>query len=814
MTPILRKYQSDLVERVRYRYRDGVRRVVVQAPVGAGKCLGEGTPVLLYDGTVKPVEDVMVGHMLMGPDSLPRRILSVCSGEEMLYRVTPVKGDHYVINESHILSLKMTPLISGDQHTVHAIDVPTFLTLPQWKRDNLKGWRTGVDFPARDIPLDPYFLGIWLADGTVGMPIVSKPDQEIDDYLAQFADVEGVNLVRKIQPGKCPSLALVGRTRRSNHVTAKLRNLGVCNDKHVPALYRVNSREVRLAVLAGILDGDGHCDHGGFDFISKYKRLADDVVFLCRSLGLAAYLAPCRKSCQGGFTGDYFRVSISGDCSIIPNKIERKKAAPRLQQKNVLVTGITVEPIGIGRYFGFSIDGDRLFLLGDFTVTHNTLITSEMVRCAVAKGRRVLFLAHRRRLITQKSKKLVEFGVPHGVLMSSVSANLTLPVQVASRDTILSRAVRNDWIALPPADLVIVDEAHRVPGDEYTRLLEMYPNAYHLGTTATPARDDGKGLGDFYQAIECCVPISRLIAEGYLCPVTCYAPQNYGKRHVSKRKLAGDPISTWKAIANGRPTILFAGTVAASVAACQAFNDAGVPAEHMDAHTDDDERDRIIARVESGETVILANCGVFIEGVDVPCLSCIILLRMAGSYILFIQAVGRTMRAYPGKSEAILIDHADAVLEHGFPDEDVRWTLDTSDTVECRNKKDRKDGKHKNPIACPQCGYLYSGTIVCPQCAYKLPKKLQPTAVKNQLLTEVEKTLTEEQKRETRIRYWRSCLAIMARKDRTMGAASQMYRQRYKEWPPDDFPHAPTKSDCWRKVAEVYPQYLERSRTE
>lgn len=438
-----------------------------------------------------------------------------------------------------------------------------------------------------------------------------------------------------------------------------------------------------------------------------------------------------------------------------------------------------------------------------------TVVTSEIVRAAVAKGKRVLFLAHRRRLIDQKSRKLDQFGVRHGVLMAGVPPRPWLPVQVCSRDTLLSRAVRNDWLARPPADLVIVDEAHRVMSDEYRALLSAYPDAHHLGVTATPAREDGRGLGGFYQALECAPPISWLVARGRLCPVKCFAPQNPGGAK-SRRRLAGDPVATWLRLGAGRPTVLFAGKVEHSRAACAAFLAAGVTAEHIDADTPDDERDAVIARVESGATQVLCNCSVLTEGVDVPCLSCIVLLRLASSYVLFIQAVGRVMRAHPGKADAVLIDHADAVLEHGFPDEDAEWSLDEGDTVERRNRDAKKEGQRSQPVVCPKCGLCYPAAPACPACGGRLPRKMQPAAVRNQLLTEVERGLTPERQREWRVRFWHGCLACMAHKGGTLGAASQMYRRRYGEWPPADFPNPSSAYQAKRRVADVYPQYLER----
>jgi hypothetical protein len=346
---------------------------------GAGKCLGLGTPVLMADGTVKAVEHIAVDDRLMGPDSKPRRVRSLARGRERLYRIVPTKGDPYVVNESHVLSLKMSgQRIYGDTERVINISVKDYLGRAKSFRERAKGWRTGVDWGWRAVPLDPYFLGTWLGDGSIHEVIVYKPDEPVLEACESVASEHGLRAVRFLS-NTCPSIRLSGTKGRCNPVYFKLRQLGVTERKHVPLIYRANSRHIRLQVLAGLIDTDGSLSRGGFDFSSISQELACDVVFLARSVGLAAYIAPCRKGCQTGAIGNYFRVSISGDCSIIPTRILRKQAPVRRQIKRVLVHGIRVEPLSEGDYYGFEIDGDGLFMLGDFTVTHNTTLLRQLI---------------------------------------------------------------------------------------------------------------------------------------------------------------------------------------------------------------------------------------------------------------------------------------------------------------------------------------------------------------------------------------------------------------------------------------------------
>lgn len=359
---------------------------------GTGKCLGKGTPVLMFNGSIKPVETVETGDLVMGPDSLPRLVSGITSGREMMYRVTPTKGESYIVNESHILSLRMT---NGSENncgiesgSIVNISVKDWLGKNKSFKQGAKGWRTGVNFDKKAMPLgmEPYFLGLWLGDGNTANPIIWSADKEVKEYLAQYAARLGLTTRHDgtvESSGLCGvSICKTGGARHSHPLRVELVKHDLLGNKHIPHVYKTASREDRLQLLAGIIDTDGSLDCGGFALTLKVERLMDDVIFIARSLGFAAYKKAIKKTCVRGdkrVEGDYFQCFISGDVDEIPTKIERKKASPRLQKKNVLNVGITVDPIGEGDYYGFSLLGsDRLFLLGDFTVTHNTTLLEQV----------------------------------------------------------------------------------------------------------------------------------------------------------------------------------------------------------------------------------------------------------------------------------------------------------------------------------------------------------------------------------------------------------------------------------------------------
>jgi superfamily I DNA/RNA helicase len=356
--------------------------LIVQAVAG---CHRKGQLLLAFDGGRVAVEDVKVGDLLMGPDSKPRRVLRLIRGRGRMVEVVPVKGDPFVVNEDHVLTLVHSGTDGVRDIVVRDVDREPF-------RKYLKLLRASVTFArGGKLPVDPYFLGVLLGDGSMpkgGSVGVSKPDQEIYEEVCRQAKKWGLS-VRICNAGKTSvtyqfsSGSAKGKPRFGrNPLISVLRGLGLIgSEKFVPQAYLRASRGDRLDVLAGLLDTDGHlyCN-GGFDFISKSKALSEGVVDLSRSLGLAAYLKECRKGCQTGFVGTYYRVSVSGDCSIIPCRIPRKKAPPRRQVKDVLRTGFLLRRRGIEFFYGFTLDGDGRYLLADYTVTHNSGKTESLTR--------------------------------------------------------------------------------------------------------------------------------------------------------------------------------------------------------------------------------------------------------------------------------------------------------------------------------------------------------------------------------------------------------------------------------------------------
>ena len=427
---------------------DGVRGLLAFHAVGHGKCPSFDTPVILFSGEVILAGELKPGMKLMGMDSTPRSVLDVGRGSEMMYEITPVKGPSWKCNESHILTLvyndhmriQKTPhntynvrcheYANGygvfrcptfktlEEATTfrdsldpgHLVDISLkdYLGLPKYLKCALKLVRSGpITFPDKKEPLfDPYIIGTWLGDGSSRSTslFICKQDEklleEIDRRLAP-----GTTVSKRTEPFDNPNCLTCYISRPvgdplkgkigSNDFLEALREYGLIQNKHIPFEIKTGSINTRLQVLAGLLDTDGSLSDNCFDIVQKSEQLAKDITFVAQSLGFAAYIKECQKWCTykgEKRTGTYYRVSIYGEgLENIPTVLERKRASPRQQVKDARRTGFSVKQLEIGEYVGPVLDGDHRYLLGDFTITHNTVSALGIALAFWRSTRRIVF---------------------------------------------------------------------------------------------------------------------------------------------------------------------------------------------------------------------------------------------------------------------------------------------------------------------------------------------------------------------------------------------------------------------------------------
>jgi hypothetical protein len=640
----------------------------------------------MFDGTLKSVEDIQVGDTLMGPNSRRRRVVATHTGTDNMYRINPIKGDSWVVNSSHVLSLVRTNDLWKDNASIVNVSVNEWMTWSAREKNIHKLFRTNIDFPKQigGLSVDPYILGVLLGDGSMKYSAsVTTADDEVRKAFIEYGSRFGLASREEKAGGKSKTIFLPGTKNVANPIANILKDVGiwgsVSSNKFIPQEYKTGSREVRLAVLAGILDTDGYMHCNGFDFISKSIKLSEDVVFICRSLGLAAYLKECQKTCtnspKGRVTGTYYRVSISGDCSIIPCKVPRKRAGVRGQKKNVLRTGFSVEPVGVGEYFGFTLNGDGLYLLADFTVTHNSgktvVFTHGVIAPGLKKGSRSLVLVHRKELIEQALSKLEACDIKASVIRADDPRyDATNPVQVATIETLLARDI---W---PKADIVIADEVHHYgQANSWSAFQQHYPKAVTLGFTATPATTQGTPLEGF-DAIVVASTYRKLIAEGHLVPCEVFIPQ--GLSHRLRGKIAMDPALAFNLYSRGRPGLVFLASVAECYECNEKLKQMGYRTAAVVGERPKD-RDAGIAAFRNAELDVLCSVGCLTEGFDAPRAKVAVSGRGLGTVSTMIQLVGRILRPDGISTYATWVDLSGASIEHGHPCDDREYSITPGD---------------------------------------------------------------------------------------------------------------------------------------
>ena len=316
-----------------------------------------------------------------------------------------------------------------------------------------------------------------------------------------------------------------------------------------------------------------------------------------------------------------------------------------------------------------------------------THTAAALIARAHARGRRCLFLVHRREIVRDTACRLQAAGIPCGVVMAGERAT-DAPVQVASVQTIAARELA------PPADLLIWDEAHHVAADTWRTIAAQYPGAYHLGLTATPVRSDGQGLRDAFDELVVGSTIAELVGLGVLAPVDVVGPA----RRQSQLSMA--PFEAWQQHAGGRPTVAFCATIAESRALVAALTEQGVAAAHVDGDTSRRRRDAILEDFAAGRLDVVSNVAVLTEGWDCARAEVILLARGCDSPGTLLQTIGRGRRFGDDASKrCLLVDLCGAVHQHGMPDAPRDWTLD--------GLRAPAKGSADAIRQCPECGAVY-----------------------------------------------------------------------------------------------------------
>lgn len=351
---------------------------------GSGKCFGKDTEVLMYDGSIKYIQDIKVGDVVMGDDGTPRNVLNLHHGISNLYELNINQAENLIVSENHILCITRQK-INGRKNirkwVYEDLSIEEYFSKSNHFKEKAKLYQVPIKYKEKELGIDPYYLGIWLGDGlSESITRFCSADDEIIQWCKNYANKSGLICKQhSYKDGRCQTYCLSeGNTgNHSNHPIAKYdRIYHLVNNKHIPLDYLTSSEEQRLQLLAGLVDSDGYVAGNYIEIIQKNYILADDIVRLCCSLGMNAQKKYVYKKSQNmakdSKGSQYCKISISGDLTRIPTKLLRKTVKEQYKNKNPLHHGFTVSDYGVGEYFGIETDGNHKFLLKNCMVVHNS----------------------------------------------------------------------------------------------------------------------------------------------------------------------------------------------------------------------------------------------------------------------------------------------------------------------------------------------------------------------------------------------------------------------------------------------------------
>lgn len=721
----LRPYQKeavDLTESILKGSKD-IRGVLV-APTG---CHTKDYPILMYDGTIKKVQDITIGDKLMGDDSTPRNVNYTIQGKGKIYRITTKRGITFDVNEDHILHLVSTTIAKGSltakQNAVNIKSYPPVVNISvrnylAWAKSRKAVYKlkfTSVNHSGPSVK-HPYFLGLWLGDGTSSAPEITNADLEVIAYLKAFVLDEfnfSIKLVQKNPSNKSYKIMLSDRQfnkRDLNPVTKFLREVNVFKNKHIPLCYQTAPEKDRLELLAGLIDTDGYYDvyKNMYEITLKDKELFLGLWQLLNGLGYFCRVKIKKVSCNNcpNIQDDYlaYRMLFHSD-GRIPCKVERRIGKERGQKKRIGVTGFSVDYIGEDNYYGFNLDKNQLYVDGNYLVHHN----SGKSLCIAELARRlpypVLVLQPSKELLEQNYNKYISYGNEASIYSQSMNKREVGHVTFGTVGTVKSNTGAFKDLGV---QCIIIDECHLGTKNSSTinRVIQAIGVKKVLGLTATPLElrsYDGtpslqiitRSRKNLFKEILHVTQIKELVKDGFWCPIvydirdtdrselklnttgTEYTDKSLQRFYESNKLNDRITVEVHRLIQEGRKSILiFMPGIDDSERMAAQIRTTGVMAMAVHSKLNKSHRTTVVDGFKDLSIRVVTNVNVLSIGFDHPELDAIIMGRPTASFAVFYQQLGRGVRIHPDKKNVKIVDFSGNIENFGEL-EDIEF-LDTN----------------------------------------------------------------------------------------------------------------------------------------
>src|SRR5690606_35885928 len=687
-----RPYQLQAIEAVVQAWKEGTLRPAVVLPTGAGKGHPLDTEVPTPQG-LRRWGDLVKGDQVFGSDGKPTEVTEIYDrGVQDIYRVTLSDGSSVETDGDHLWQVRdMKYRKTKRERTVKS--TKEMFSEPK-KLGHGGGYRFRIPVteavlrPWTDLPIEPYTLGSMLANGSTvnGALQLTTPDDEV---IARVRKHHTATKINDATPGVCLRYWLP-------ELRKPIAEMGLdvySREKFIPRRYLEASVPQRVALLQGLMDGDGSTRAGSGRrsvlFHSTAQGLLDGVQELVTSLGGNASVSWSDRS-DGKSCGT---VHILLPSSFHPFSTSRKGAQPQstrnLQPRRAIVS-IELVRRDVSRCITVAAPDHLYLITRNHIVTHNTVTFAHLVK---DHGTKSLVLVHRDELARQAMDKVRSVAPDLNVGLVKAESNETdADVIVASVQTL----VNPDRLSqISGVDLVVVDEAHHAAAPSYKTVLQglgSWSGTRTVGFTATMSRSDDLGLGDVWEDVVFHKDIMWGIINGLLVDVEAQTLESDGLDLASVARSRGDyqegqlgealeasgagPViaKAYKDHAGNRQGVLFTPTVSTAESFAQDFRDQGISTEVVTGSTPVQERQEIFNRYQERETQVLANCSVLTEGWDMPQAEVAVIARPTQSRSLFIQMAGRVLRPFPGKEKALIL------VVVGLRSASLRSIVDLSET--------------------------------------------------------------------------------------------------------------------------------------